>query len=161
MKPMIGVALAAMMAAGPALAQATTTYQRSETYSTDSDGSRHVWRSETTTREAPPPPPQTDQVITTHKTVIRNYYQNAYQDRCPPGYAQQGSNCVAQPVAHAFVRGQPLPAGTVYYDLPQPLEVRLGAPPPGYRYVRVGGDVLMIADTTGVVVDVVPIYGGG
>jgi hypothetical protein len=51
--------------------------------------------------------------------------------------------------------GQPLPPGIVYYDLPQPLLVRLGPPPPGNTYVRVAGDILMLTVGTMLVVDAI------
>ena len=51
--------------------------------------------------------------------------------------------------------GQPLPAGVVIYDVPPPLVVRIGVPPPGYRYVRVASDILMIAVGTSLVVDAI------
>ena len=39
--------------------------------------------------------------------------------------------------------------------MPQPLVVQIGLPPPGYRYVRVAGDILMIAIGTSMVVDAI------
>lgn len=38
----------------------------------------------------------------------------------------------------------------IYYDLPVGM---IGYPPPGYRFVRVASDILMIAVGTGMVVD--------
>ena len=49
--------------------------------------------------------------------------------------------------------GRPLPRDLAYYDLPYDLMVRLPPPPSGHRYVRVAGDVLMIAVGTSMVVD--------
>jgi Ni/Co efflux regulator RcnB len=43
----------------------------------------------------------------------------------------------------------------VYYDLPPALIVKIGAPPSGHRYVRVAGDILMIAVGTGLVVSAI------
>jgi Ni/Co efflux regulator RcnB len=43
----------------------------------------------------------------------------------------------------------------VYYDLPPALVVKIGLPPSGYRYVRVAGDILMIAVGTGLVVSAI------
>ena len=51
--------------------------------------------------------------------------------------------------------GERLPRDVVYYDVPQPLIVQMGAPPSGYRYVRVASDILMIAIGTGLVVDAI------
>jgi len=43
----------------------------------------------------------------------------------------------------------------IYYEVPQPLVVRIGVPPSGYRYVRVATDILMIVIGTGMVVDAI------
>lgn len=51
--------------------------------------------------------------------------------------------------------GQALPPDIPYYPLPPELVVQLTPPPAGYRYVRVAGDVLMIAAGTGMVVDAI------
>ncbi len=51
--------------------------------------------------------------------------------------------------------GQPLPASVVRYDLPPALVVRIGVPPPGYKYVRVASDILMIAVGSSMVVDAI------
>jgi Ni/Co efflux regulator RcnB len=55
--------------------------------------------------------------------------------------------------ARLWVRGRPLPRSVIYYDLPPRLITEFGPPPVGYRYVRVAGDILMIAVGTGLVVD--------
>jgi Ni/Co efflux regulator RcnB len=51
--------------------------------------------------------------------------------------------------------GQPLPRDVVFYDIPPALVVRIGTPPPGYRYVRVAADILLIAIGTGMVIDAI------
>ena len=49
--------------------------------------------------------------------------------------------------------GRPLPRDVIFYDVPQPLVVQLGAPPSGHRYVRVAADILLITVGTAMVVD--------
>ncbi len=51
--------------------------------------------------------------------------------------------------------GRPLPREVIFYEVPGPLVVQLGYPPAGYRYVRVAGDILMIAIGTALVVDAI------
>jgi Ni/Co efflux regulator RcnB len=51
--------------------------------------------------------------------------------------------------------GQPLPREVIFYDLPPALVVQIGVPPPGYRFVRVASDILLIAIGTGLVVDAI------
>lgn len=69
----------------------------------------------------------------------------------PPGLAKKGGVPPGQ--SRAWKRGQPLPAGVVWYALPRSLELVLGPPPAGHRYVRVATDILLIAIGTGLVVD--------
>ncbi|MNC89147.1 hypothetical protein D3C83_50470 [compost metagenome] len=61
----------------------------------------------------------------------------------PPGQAKK------------WAVGRPLPREVVFYDLPPALVVQIGVPPPGYRYVRVAADILMIAVGTGMVVSAI------
>jgi Ni/Co efflux regulator RcnB len=53
------------------------------------------------------------------------------------------------------MRGRVLPRTVIYYDVPEPLIVELPLPPSGHRYVRVAGDILLIAIGTGMVVDAI------
>jgi Ni/Co efflux regulator RcnB len=57
--------------------------------------------------------------------------------------------------ARKWRKGYPLPREVVYYDLPPRIIVDLGAPPAGYKYVRVAADILLIAVGTGMVVDAI------
>jgi Ni/Co efflux regulator RcnB len=43
----------------------------------------------------------------------------------------------------------------VFYELPPKLAFEVGPPPAGHRYVRVAGDILLIAVGTGLVVDAI------
>jgi len=51
--------------------------------------------------------------------------------------------------------GRPLPRDVIYYEVPNSLVVQIGVPPSGHRYVRVAGDILMIAIGTGMIVDAI------
>ena len=89
------------------------------------------------------------------RTAARNYYEGrrAAGKGCPPGLAKKNNGCLPPGQARKWALGQPLPAGVAYYPVPQALVVQLGVPPPGYRYVRVASDVLLIAAGTQMVVD--------
>ena len=90
------------------------------------------------------------------RTVIREYYVREYQRGfCPPGLAKKNNGCMPPGQAKKWRMGRPLPADIVIYDLPPPLVVRIGIPPEGYKYVRAGADILMIAVGTKIVVDAV------
>jgi Ni/Co efflux regulator RcnB len=94
--------------------------------------------------------------INRHQTVIRDYYVNAYKtNHCPPGLAKKHNGCMPPGQAKKWAIGRPLPRDVVYYDLPTALAITMGSPPPGYRFVRVASDILMISIGTGMVMDAV------
>ena len=91
-----------------------------------------------------------------HSVVVRDYYETQYRGgRCPPGLAKKNNGCMPPGQARKWNVGRPLPRDVVYYEVPQPLVVQIGPPPSGYRYVRVAGDILMLAIGTGIVVDAI------
>jgi Ni/Co efflux regulator RcnB len=94
--------------------------------------------------------------------MVREYYAEHYRDarRCPPGLAKKHNGCMPPGQAKKWKVGHPLPREVVYYSVPQPLVVQIGLPPPGHRYVRVAGDILLIAIGTGMVVDAINDLGG-
>jgi Ni/Co efflux regulator RcnB len=91
-----------------------------------------------------------------HRAAVREYYGREFESkRCPPGLAKKRNGCMPPGQARKWEFGRPLPREVVYYEVPQPLVVKLGQPPKGYRYVRVAGDILMIAVGTAMVVDAI------
>lgn len=88
--------------------------------------------------------------------VVREYYAEHYRGRrCPPGLAKKNNGCMPPGQAKKWQVGRPLPREVIYYEVPQPLVMQIGLPPPGHRYVRVAGDILLIAIGTGMVVDAI------
>jgi Ni/Co efflux regulator RcnB len=51
--------------------------------------------------------------------------------------------------------GYALPRNVTYYDVPPTLLYELPSPPSGYRYVRMGGDILLVAVATSIVIDAI------
>lgn len=94
--------------------------------------------------------------------VVREYYVEHYRDarRCPPGLAKKHNGCMPPGQAKKWKVGHPLPREVIFYDVPPPLVIQIGPPPSGHRYVRVAGDILMIAIGTGMVVDAINDLGG-
>jgi len=87
--------------------------------------------------------------------IINNYYGGEFsRGRCPPGLARKHNGCMPPGQARRWNRGHPLPRDVVYYPLPYDLVQRLPPPPPRHRYVRVGGDVLLLSGSS-VVVDAI------
>lgn len=90
-----------------------------------------------------------------HRTVVRTYYVDHYGGgrACPPGLAKKNNGCMPPGQAKKYIVGQPLPAGVVYYVVPQPVLVQLPPPPIGHRYVMIAGDIVLLAVGTQMVVD--------
>ena len=88
--------------------------------------------------------------------VVREYYHQEFrQGKCPPGLAKKNNGCMPPGQARKWQVGQHLPREVVYYELPPAIVVQLPRPNPGYRYVRVASDILLIAVGTSMVVDAV------
>jgi Ni/Co efflux regulator RcnB len=91
-----------------------------------------------------------------HRTAVRDYYVKDTQNgRCPPGLAKKQNGCMPPGQAKKWNIGQTLPRDVIYYQVPQRLVMQIGPPPSGHRYVRVAGDILMLAIGTGMVVDAI------
>lgn len=91
----------------------------------------------------------------------RQYYTQYYAEkhRCPPGLAKKNNGCMPPGQARKWQVGQPLPAGVTVYSVPQPVMVHLPPAPYGYRYARVGGDVVLIQIRGNIVVDIMALLG--
>lgn len=90
------------------------------------------------------------------RDAIRHYYAERFHGgHCPPGLARKHNGCMPPGLAKRWHVGRRLPRDVVFYTLPPRLVVELGAPPVGYRYVRVASDILLIAAGTGMVVDAI------
>jgi|SRR5579871_3499633 len=91
-----------------------------------------------------------------HRVAVRDYYEGEYRGgKCPPGLAKKHNGCMPPGQAKKWQMGRPLPPDVVVYDVPPQLVVRIGIPPAGYKYVRAGADILMIAAGTRVVADAI------
>lgn len=89
-----------------------------------------------------------------HRRILGDYYGAQIRaGHCPPGLAKKKNGCLPPGQAKKWRIGQPLPASVVVYDLPAEVLVRLPPPPPRHRYVRVAGDILLIAIGTSLVID--------
>ena len=87
--------------------------------------------------------------------LVREYYHQDRQGKCPPGLAKKNSGCMPPGQAKKWQVGEHLPREVVYYELPPAIVVQLPPPNAGYRYVRVASDILLIAVGTSMVVDAV------
>lgn len=91
------------------------------------------------------------------RDVVMDFYRSEYgAGRCPPGLAKKNNGCLPPGQAKkVWARGEYLPADYAYYDLPDALYDRLQAPPYGYRYVAVDGDVMLIELASRLIVDLI------
>ncbi|MEO5654676.1 MAG: hypothetical protein ABIR00_01665 [Nitrosospira sp.] len=90
------------------------------------------------------------------RAIIQDYYGPRFQsDRCPPGLVKKYNGCMPPGQTRKWGVGRPLPRNVMFYDLPPHLISQLGTPGPGYRYVRVAADILLIAAGTGMVIDAI------
>ena len=90
------------------------------------------------------------------RVQVREYYGPRLKaGKCPPGLKEKGNGCQPPGQARGWSRGEPLPAAVVYYPVPAAVQVRLGVPPPGHKFVRVASDILLIAIGTSLVVDAI------
>ena len=88
---------------------------------------------------------------------VRQYYTQTYSQhrRCPPGLVKKHNGCMPPGQAGNWQVGQPVPRGVMVYAAPQPV-VRLLPPAPyGYRYARVGGDIVLVQQQNNLIVDII------
>ncbi|MDB5751743.1 MAG: hypothetical protein JWP65_2164 [Ramlibacter sp.] len=89
----------------------------------------------------------------THRNSVHRYYTTHSRANCPPGLAKKNNGCLPRGQAKKWEVGHRVPQGVTVYTVPQPILVTLPPPPPRHRYVRVAGDILLIAVGTQMVVD--------
>jgi hypothetical protein len=96
-------------------------------------------------------------VVDRDRSAVSSYYRDEFgRGNCPPGLAKKGNGCLPPGQAKKlWAINQPLPPAVVYYPLPPPLYSQLTPPPPGYQYVRVDSDVLLIQSASRLVVNLV------
>jgi Ni/Co efflux regulator RcnB len=133
------LALAALLAAAPALAGAAEGAGQGE-QANQRDARAYVSFSGTfSARE---------------RAAFHAYLDDAHaRGACPPGLVRQQAGCRPPVQARQWRLGMPLPRYADAHDLPSRLELEIGLPPRGHRYVRVADDILLIAIGSGLVVD--------
>ncbi len=91
------------------------------------------------------------------RTYVRQYYTQQYADgrRCPPGLAKKNNGCMPPGQVRNWAVGQPIPRGVTVYSVPQPIIVHLPPAPYGYRYSRIGGDIVLVRIQGNLIVDII------
>ena len=150
MKPVFALLIGGALAAGPALAEKPSWAGAGKAERGERRGEQKRER-----RDVPPAAAR-GHFEERHRELVREYYAEQFRGgRCPPGLAKKHNGCLPPGQAKKWQLGRPLPRDVIYYNVPQPLVVQIGLPPPGYRYVRVASDILLIAIGTGMVVDAI------
>jgi Ni/Co efflux regulator RcnB len=92
-----------------------------------------------------------------HREVARSYYHEHYGSgrNCPPGLAKKHNGCLPPGQAKKWAVGQPIPRGVTVYSVPQPVIVQLPPPPYGYRYARLGNDIVLVQSQNNLIVDII------
>lgn len=91
-----------------------------------------------------------------HRQSTLAYYEPRVRaGKCPRGLAKKNNGCMPPGKAKHWHRGEPLPREVVFYPVPAEIQVRLGVPPAGHKFVRVASDILLIAVGTGMVIDAI------
>ncbi len=99
--------------------------------------------------ERDPTPTGAPRFSTAQMQAAHGYYaQEGHQGYAMPPHTRAD----AMPMAR-WQRGQALPKGAMAYPLPRPLILAIGTAPTGYHYVRIDRDILLVAETSGMVVD--------
>ena len=91
-----------------------------------------------------------------HRARVREYYAKEYGDgrKCPPGLAKKHNGC-SPPGQAQWDVGQRLPSDVQIYAVPQPVLVYLPTAPYGYRYHRIGNDIVLVQIQGNLIVDII------
>jgi Ni/Co efflux regulator RcnB len=92
-----------------------------------------------------------------HREAARAYYSEHYSHakNCPPGLAKKNNGCMPPGQARKWAVGEPVPRGVTIYSVPQPVLLQLPPPPYGYRYARIGNDIVLVQSRNNVIVDII------
>lgn len=90
------------------------------------------------------------------RELVENYYKGKKgRAACPPGLAKKGNGCLPPGQAKKWQLGQTLQANTSYQPLPQDLLYLLGQAPAGEHYGMIDEDILLLANVTELVLEVI------
>jgi hypothetical protein len=94
---------------------------------------------------------------TEQRGAAQGWFAEKYgRGNCPPGLAKKQNGCLPPGQAKKrYAVGQPLGPGIPHAPVPPELSVRIGAPPEGYLYVTLDGDLLKLAVGTLLVIDAI------
>lgn len=91
------------------------------------------------------------------RIIVRQYYTTNYGNgkKCPPGLAKKQNGCMPPGQVRYWQVGQPIPRNVTVYSVPQPVIQLLPPAPYGYRYARVGSDIVLVQQQNNLIVDII------
>ena len=97
------------------------------------------------------------------RTSAHRYYTTTYKDgkRCPPGLAKKNNGCLPPGQVRNWTVGQPVPTNVTFYSVDQPVIRMLPPAPVGYRYARLGNDIVLVQQQNNIIVDIIQGLLGG
>lgn len=88
------------------------------------------------------------------------YLADAYRNGpCPADLKSSSKGCKPHKPLKKWKIGQLLSHDISFYDVPPTLIEGIGQPPPGFRYIRIASDILLINIDTRIVMDAMPDLG--
>ena len=92
-----------------------------------------------------------------HRVYVHQYYGQHYGNKhgCPPGLAKKNNGCMPPGQARNWAVGQTIPRGVTVYSVPQPVIVQLPPAPYGYRYARIGNDIVLVQQQNNLIIDII------
>lgn len=92
-----------------------------------------------------------------HRNNAKQYYGQNYGHgkNCPPGLRKRENGCLAPGQARNWSVGQPVPRGVQTYAVPTQVLRQFPPAPAGYRYVRIGGDIVLVRQQNNLIVDII------
>ncbi|MDB5743189.1 MAG: hypothetical protein JWR68_1504 [Polaromonas sp.] len=92
-----------------------------------------------------------------HRSHARHYYTQHYGNgkNCPPGLTRKNNGCMPPGQARHWSVGQPVPRGVTVYTVAPPVLRQLPPAPYGYRYARIGGDIVLVQQQNNLIVDII------
>lgn len=88
------------------------------------------------------------------REAIRHYIKEDHHRHCPPGLAKKKNGCLPPGQAKKYTIGHRLPDDVIWMPVSDDLLGHL-KPVPGYQYVQVDKDILLIGEATKKVIDAV------
>ena len=87
----------------------------------------------------------------------RTYYSQTYGKgkNCPPGLAKKNNGCMPPGQVRNWAVGQPVPRDIVVYTVAAPVLRQLPPAPYGYRYQRIGDDIVLVQQQNNLIVDII------